>query len=121
MPAFFAVIRTVTMTDEFTLRNRMKMIWSRLTGALERMDCHHSQNALQMNPKIRIAMMAMMNRKMRLKSKDMPVCLLRSRGDVVRFRSLRELAWCAVHRRSGTRFGDFRIAPSRSDGRSASR
>ena len=109
MPAFFAVIRTVTMTDEFTLRKRMKMIWSRLTGALERMDCHHSQNAVQMNPKIRIAMMAMMNRKMRLKSKDMPVCLLGSRGDVVaselavlRFRSLRELAWCAVHRQRRT-------------------
>ena len=65
MPAFFAVTRTVTMTDGFTLRKRMKMIWSRLTGALERIDCHHSQNALQMNPKMRSAMMATMNRMMR--------------------------------------------------------
>ena len=78
MPAFFAVIRIVTMTDGFTLRKRMKMIWSRLTGALERIDCHHSQNALQMNPKIRIAMMPMMNRMMR--SKDMPFYLLVSCG-----------------------------------------
>ena len=76
MPAFFAVTRTVTMTEGFTLRKRMKMIWSRLTGALERMDCHHSQNALQMNPKIRIAMTPMMNRMMR--SKDMPPYLPKS-------------------------------------------
>ena len=74
------MIRTVTMTDGFTLRKRMKMIWSRLTGALERIDCHHSQNAVQMNPKIRIAMMPMMNRMMRLKSNDMPFYLLVSCG-----------------------------------------
>ena len=73
MPAFFAVTRTVTMTDGFTLRNRMKMIWSRLTGALERIDCHHSQNALQMNPKMRIAMMPMRSRPM--SSKDIPLYL----------------------------------------------
>ena len=84
MPAFFAVMRTVTMTDEFTLRKRMKMICSRLTAALERIDCHQSQNALQTKPKIRTATMAMMNRMMRLrlKSKSMPPCLLRSRGGV---------------------------------------
>ena len=75
MPAFFAVIRTVTMTDGFTLRNRMKMIWSRLTAALERIDCHHSQNALQMKPKMRIAMTATMNRMMRSKDMDMAWCL----------------------------------------------
>ena len=77
MPAFFAVTRTVTMTDGFTLRKRMKMIWSRLTGALERIDCHHSQNELQMNPKTRTARMPMMARPM--SSKDMPSYLLSSR------------------------------------------
>ena len=82
MPAFFAVIRTVTMTDDFTLRKRMKMIWSRPTGALERIDCHHSQNAPQTNPRIRIATIPTMNRPMirPMMSKDMPTYLSVSCG-----------------------------------------
>ena len=81
MPAFLAVIRTVTMIDGFTLRKRMKMIWSRFTGALERIDCHHNQNAVQMNPKMRTARIPMANRPM--SSNDMAYCLLMSWGDVV--------------------------------------
>ena len=53
-----AVMRAVTIVPGFTLRNRMKMIWTRLTGALERMDCHQSQKEFQMRANTTSTMIA---------------------------------------------------------------